>query len=173
MFGVTTLDCVRARRFIGEILCVDPKKVNVPVIGGHAGATIMPILSKSDPCVKLDPEATKKLITRIQEGGTEVVQAKAGAGSATLSMAHAGATFCNALLRALKGDSDVIEYAYVESNVTEAAYFSTALKLGKDGIVENMGLPEMNDMEKELVKKALPELISSIKKGQDFVKSSC
>lgn len=167
------MDCVRARRFISEILCVDPQTVQVPVIGGHAGTTIMPILSKSNPCLQLDAEATKKLIKRIQDGGTEVVQAKAGAGSATLSMAHAGSLFCNSLLRALKGESNVVDYAYVESNVTEAPYFSTALKLGKEGIVENLGLPEMNDAEKEMVKSALPELISSIKKGQEFTKSSC
>ena len=37
LFGVTTLDVVRANQFVGEILGVDPSKVSVPVIGGHAG----------------------------------------------------------------------------------------------------------------------------------------
>jgi malate/lactate dehydrogenase len=43
---VTTLDVVRAEAFIGEILGVDPKDVTLPVIGGHAGATILPLLSQ-------------------------------------------------------------------------------------------------------------------------------
>ena len=44
--GVTKLDVVRANSFIAEILGVDPKQVSVPVIGGHAGVTILPLLSQ-------------------------------------------------------------------------------------------------------------------------------
>lgn len=65
-----------------------------------------------------------------QEAGTEVVKAKAGAGSATLSMAYAGARFTFALCRALKGEPNIIECAYVRSNITEAKYFSTPLLIG-------------------------------------------
>ena len=65
-----------------------------------------------------------------QEAGTEVVKAKAGAGSATLSMAYAGARFTFALCRALKGEPNIVECAYVRSNITEAKYFSTPLLIG-------------------------------------------
>merc|ERR1711976_449551 len=41
--GVTSLDCVRANKFVGEITGKNPKFINVPVIGGHAGITIMPV----------------------------------------------------------------------------------------------------------------------------------
>jgi malate/lactate dehydrogenase len=37
---------VRAQQFIGEILAVDPATVAVPVVGGHAGVTILPLLSQ-------------------------------------------------------------------------------------------------------------------------------
>jgi malate dehydrogenase len=43
---VTTLDVVRAETFIADILGADPKDVSVPVVGGHAGATILPLLSQ-------------------------------------------------------------------------------------------------------------------------------
>jgi malate dehydrogenase len=46
LFGVTTLDVVRANTFVAEVIGVDPKDVNVPVVGGHAGVTILPILSQ-------------------------------------------------------------------------------------------------------------------------------
>ena len=46
-------------------------------------------------------------MNRIQYGGDEVVKAKDGAGSATLSMAYTGAKFTNALLRGLAGEKDV------------------------------------------------------------------
>ena len=45
VFGVTTLDVVRSNAFIGTMKNIDPEKVNCPVVGGHAGVTIMPIFS--------------------------------------------------------------------------------------------------------------------------------
>ncbi|CAB4045236.1 malate dehydrogenase, mitochondrial, partial [Paramuricea clavata] len=51
-------------------------------------------------------------------------------GSATLSMAYAGARFVFSLLKALRGDSGIIECGFVASEVTEAKYFSTPLELG-------------------------------------------
>ena len=136
------------------------------MIGGHAGITILPILSQVGD---FSPEVRDKLTERIQNAGTEVVEAKAGAGSATLSMAYAGARFVNSLLKAMQGE-DVVECAFVESSVTEAAYFSTPLKLGKNGLESNLGLPAMNDFEKDLLQKLLPELNGSIKKGIEFAK---
>merc|ERR1712178_584956 len=41
--GVTTLDCVRANKFVGEMTGKNPQFVNIPVIGGHAGVTIMTV----------------------------------------------------------------------------------------------------------------------------------
>ena len=46
IFGVTTLDVVRSNTFIAEAINSDVSVTNCPVIGGHAGATIMPLLSQ-------------------------------------------------------------------------------------------------------------------------------
>ena len=59
-----------------------------------------------------------------------MVKAKAGTGSATLSMAMAGARFTFSLIRALNGEKGVVECAYVRSEETEAKYFSTPILLG-------------------------------------------
>jgi malate/lactate dehydrogenase len=45
------------------------------------------------------------MTVRIQNAGTEVVEAKAGAGSATLSMAYAAARMAEACLRGLSGEA--------------------------------------------------------------------
>ncbi len=58
------------------------------------------------------------LTKRIQNAGTEVVEAKAGGGSATLSMGQAAARFGLSLVRALQGEQGVVECAYVEGNGT-------------------------------------------------------
>lgn len=168
LFGVSTLDIVRARAFIGEAIGENPQNVDIPVIGGHSGVTIIPVISQCKPKVNVSQDKIQALTTRIQEAGTEVVKAKAGAGSATLSMAYAGARFAVSLLRGLSGEKNVIECSYVESNVTEARFFSTPLVLGKNGIQENLGLPKLNDFEKKLLDTALPELKKNIQKGVDF-----
>ena len=46
LLGVTKLDVVRAQAFIGEIVGANPTTVSVPVVGGHAGVTILPLLSQ-------------------------------------------------------------------------------------------------------------------------------
>lgn len=172
IFGVSTLDVVRACAFIGEATKVNPLDVKIPVIGGHSGVTIIPLLSNAQPSVSFPEAQTKALTERIQEAGTEVVKAKAGAGSATLSMAYAGARFALSLVRALKGDPNVVECSYVRSDVTAATYFATPLKLGKNGIEKNLGLPKLNAYEQSLLDAAIPELHKNIKKGEDFVKNN-
>lgn len=107
----------------------------MPVIGGHSGITIIPLISQCKPSVSFPEDQLKALTGRIQEAGTEVVKAKAGTGSATLSMAYAGARFGLSLIRALNGEQGVIECSYVKSNVTDAKYFSTPILLGVSSFI--------------------------------------
>jgi len=168
IFGVTTLDIVRANAFIAELKHLDPTSVECPVIGGHAGVTIIPVISQCKPSVQFSDDVLKPLTARIQDAGTEVVKAKAGAGSATLSMAYAGARFALSMIKALNGEQGVVECAYLRSDVTEAKYFSTPVLLGKNGIEKVHGLGSLTEYEQGLVKAAIPELQASIKKGEEF-----
>ena len=45
IFGVTTLDIVRANTFASQVKGLNVQNVEVNVIGGHSGATIIPVLS--------------------------------------------------------------------------------------------------------------------------------
>lgn len=53
LFGVTTLDVVRASTFVSEAAGKPLESLGwkVPVIGGHSGHTIVPLLSQSRPAV--------------------------------------------------------------------------------------------------------------------------
>ena len=46
LMGVTKLDVCRAQAFWAELAGVIPARVDVPVVGGHAGVTILPLLSQ-------------------------------------------------------------------------------------------------------------------------------
>jgi malate dehydrogenase len=97
------------------------------VVGGHSGNTIVPLLSQVSPKIHFSQSELESLTKRIQNAGTEVVEAKAGGGSATLSMAYAGARFVFSLLEALKGKQGVIECAYVYDEEHPAPYFAAPI----------------------------------------------
>lgn len=169
LFGVTTLDVVRANRFVSDHQKWDVTKTNVPVIGGHAGITILPLLSQL-PGASFSDTDRDALTQRIMFGGDEVVKAKAGAGSATLSMAYAGARFTNSILRALNGERGIVECTYVESDVVPGVrFFSSPVELGKNGVEKIHGYGKLSAFEQRKLEEAIPELKSSIEKGIEFV----
>ncbi|TFY74434.1 hypothetical protein EWM64_g9576 [Hericium alpestre] len=172
LFGITMLDVVRSARFLSEITNADPKETTVTVVGGHSGATIVPLLSQSPFGKNITGEAYNQLIHRIQFGGDEVVKAKDGAGSATLSMAYAGARFTNALLRGLAGEKGVVIPTYVRSPLFEdqgVEYFSSNVELGPNGVEQILPLGPLSAAEEKLLAACLPDLKKNIEKGKAFV----
>lgn len=172
IMGVTELDSVRARKFIGDALGLEPSACNIPVIGGHAGTTIIPLLSQipNNGIAKLDVPAITK---RIQFGGDEVVAAKEGAGSATLSMAYAGATFANSVLRGLNGEKGIIEPTYIEQDLFGCKFFASQVELGKDGVERAIPIPKnLTEAEQANIKEAIPALQKQIEKGIKFIEAN-
>jgi malate/lactate dehydrogenase len=60
--------CVRQAQAAG----VAPGTISVPVVGGHAGITILPLLSQCTPPLDIDAATVAQLTERVQNGGTEV-----------------------------------------------------------------------------------------------------
>lgn len=168
LFGVTTLDVVRANTFVAENQGTDVLNTKVNVIGGHAGTTILPLLSQV-PGAKFSDDDLAALTNRIQFGGDEVVKAKDGAGSATLSMAYAGQRFTSRLLEAMKGDKDVVECTFVENDLTPAKFFSTPCRLGPNGVEEVLPFGALSASEQATLDAMIPDLQAQAQKGVDFV----
>ena len=173
LFGVTTLDVVRAKSFVSELKHQNPTTVKVPVVGGHSGPTILPLLSQAlsrGLKVELRKEEIEYLTHRIQNAGTEVVEAKAGGGSATLSMAESGARFAIAVFKALLGDG-CVRYAYVQtpegSGLPE--FFACQVRFGLEGVEEVLPLGELSAYEKAKLQEIDGILRDDIQKGLDFV----
>ncbi|WP_281071561.1 malate dehydrogenase [Succinivibrio dextrinosolvens] len=168
LFGVSALDVLRSETFLAAELGISNQRILVPVIGGHSGTTIIPLLSKVIGHEKIAADRIKTLTERIQNAGTEVVEAKAGAGSATLSMATAGARFALKVVKGLMGEPGVNEYAYVEGGSKVAPFFAQAVRFGKNGWDEVIDYGTVSDFEQKLIDEAAPQLATNIKKGVDF-----
>ncbi|KAI8634549.1 malate dehydrogenase [Xylariaceae sp. FL1651] len=180
LFGVTTLDIVRAETFVAEIAGTKtPSDLTVPVIGGHSGETIVPLFSQVKPSVTIPDEKYEALVSRVQFGGDEVVKAKDGAGSATLSMAFAGYRFAEKVLKALKGEKGLVEPSFVYlpgvpggdeiAKATGLDFFSVPVELGPNGAEKAINpLANITDKEKKLLDACTQGLKGNIEKGITF-----
>ena len=181
LFGVTTLDVVRAETFVQSITGErDPAKTVIPVIGGHSGETIVPLFSQAKPAVNIPEDKLDALVNRVQFGGDEVVKAKDGAGSATLSMAYAGFRFAEKVIKASKGEKGIVEPSYVYlpgveggdaiSKATGLEFFSVPIELGPNGAEKAIDVvSSANDQEKKLLQACYDGLKGNISKGVEFV----
>jgi malate dehydrogenase len=184
LFGVTTLDVVRAETFVAEIIGEkNPQNLNIPVIGGHSGETIVPLFSQAKPAVTIPADKLAPLIKRVQFGGDEVVAAKDGLGSATLSMAYAGFRFAEAVLKGLSGEKGIVTPTFVYlagipggeaiAKETGLDFFSVPVELGTSGAEKALNpLTNLDDGEKTLLKAAVEGLKGNIAKGVTFAHST-
>ena len=164
LFGVTTLDVVRAATFVSEAAGkpLDAGKYHVPVVGGHSGVTIIPLLSQTKPSFSASEKEIGEITHHIQFGGDEVVKAKDGAGSATLSMAYAAAVFTEGLLKGLDGEA-VTQCTFVESPLfkDQVDFFASPVEFGPEGVKNIPALPKLTAEEQKLLDACLPDLAKS------------
>lgn len=114
LFGVTTLDVVRAETFLAEAeRYVKVGERRVDVVGGHSPQTTVPLLSQARPAARVGGGVLEGVVNRIRFGGREVVNAKERSGAATLSTAYATFRFTEAVCEALRGQEGGVQCAYV------------------------------------------------------------
>merc|ERR1712070_1049021 len=170
--GVTTLDCVRANKFVAELTGKNPNFINVPVVGGHAGVTILPLFFQVSAMKGVDADKIPDLDKRVQDAGTEVVTAKDGKGSATLSMAYAGAQLGRSILAGLSGRRRT-ECAYVKSDVMEGLpHFASKVVFGESGVAKVLPVGELNDYEKKRLEEAKAQLKTEIDTGLKYAEAN-
>lgn len=126
----------------------------------------MPLLSQSG--YSLEGKDLDDFVFRVQFGGDEVVKAKDGAGSATLSMAMAGARFAESLLKAAQGQKGVVEPTFVDSPLYKDQgidFFASKVELGPNGVEKIHEVGKITPKEQELLDAALKDLKKNIDKG--------
>merc|ERR1712083_1200895 len=169
--GITTLDVVRANKFVGEITGKDPRYIRVPVIGGHAGVTIMPVFSQDRVAKTIDADKIPDLDKHVQDAGTDVVNAKGGKGSATLSMAYAGARLGKAVLSGFTG-RNVVECAYCASTITDLPYLASKVVFGEKGVSKVLGIGDLNEHETKRLEALKVALKGEIETGVKYAEAN-
>ncbi|KAG7701397.1 hypothetical protein KL915_000428 [Ogataea haglerorum] len=182
VFGITTLDSLRLEQFLGQLTGAWDLRGQVYTVGGHSGETIVPILGKWRK--RLSSAEIQDLVHRVRYAGDEVVQAKQGKGSATLSMAAAANRFLCGILRAICRGDTVDEVAFVNVSrlktddcfvqkiMHKVEFFGVPISIGPEGVAKVKCLGSLSAEEKEAISHSVPALSAQIAKGTRFVKAS-
>merc|ERR1712039_115493 len=170
----TSLDIVRANKFVHEATGTALENIDVPVAGGHAGVTILPLFSQVPAMSSMAADKVVAMDKHTQDAGTDVVNAKGGKGSATLSMAYAGAKFGNAVLCGLAG-IETTECAYVIRDAAEGAqlpYMASKVTFGPNGVKKAHPLGSLNSYEQNRLAECLDQLKGEIDAGIEYAKTA-
>lgn len=199
LFGVTSLDQVRANTFISQLIPgSNATNFSIPVVGGHSGHSIVPLFSQSQTplpiSIKDNEQTMESLIHRVQNGGDEVVAAKDGAGSATLSMAYAAIKFFDIFMDGYLGNSEkkISGYVYLDESIEGArelkeslkpllekediqmpSYLSVPLTFNKNGIekIHSEWINTITEKEAEMILTAIGFVNQNIEKGVNYFNS--
>merc|ERR1712060_142490 len=135
------------------------------------GVTILPLFSQDKTAKTIEANKIADLDKRVQDAGTEVVNAKAGKGSATLSMAYAGAKLGGAILAGLQGRRRV-ECAYVKSDISDLPYFTSKVVFGAEGVSKVLPVGEMNEHETKRMEEVKTQLKAEIETGMKYAEGT-
>ena len=83
-------------------------------------------------------------------------------------MGYAGARFCLSLVRALKGEDNVVECTYIEGPGDKARFFAQPVLLGKGGVEKILSYGDLTDFEEAKLDGALDTLKGDISSGELF-----
>lgn len=171
IMGITSLDTVRANKFVHEETEAPIESIDVPVVAGYSGTLSSPsavaLFSQDKVAQKLSDKQRAALMVRVQEAGNEVVEAKKGKGSSTLSMAYAASRFASAVLAGLSG-VQTIEPAFLKTPTPiyeNLEYFATKVTFGPNGVEHVHELGKVSKEEQEQLKVAAKSLSEDIKEG--------
>lgn len=176
IIGITSLDTVRANKFVHEASSVPIEEVQVPVVGGYSGSmsrpSAVPIFSQDAAASRLGDARCAELMHRVQDAGVEVVDAKKGKGSSTLSMAYAAARFAQAVLSGLSGER-CAEPAFLKNDIHPGVeYFSSEVIFGPKGVEEVKAVPKMSAKEKAHLDLAVKTLQEDIREGLAYAEGA-
>lgn len=175
--GITTLDTVRANKFVHEETGAKIETINVPVVCGHSGVSssaamsAVPLFSQDRVARKIPLDRQRVLIERFQGAGDEVLKAKKGKSGAFLSMAYAGSRFGSAVLAGFAGENSM-DTAFVKSPGGPLEYFASQVTFGLKGVEKVHSIGKLADHEKLLLESAQKVVAEEIRDGLRYAEQT-
>lgn len=165
LFGMTSINTARARCYY-EKETGERAAEGLTVVGGQTGLTIVPLFSTAGGTA-LSEEVTELLTVRVSAGGGSIIKY---AQPSSLACARACCDWVEAALPVIRGEAnEVVLTALVESPLFPACpFFSSPLRLTREGVKEVLPLPRLSKYEEDLLDRCLPDMEKNIRRGFDF-----
>ncbi|KAM3968062.1 LOW QUALITY PROTEIN: malate dehydrogenase, mitochondrial [Aphomia sociella] len=159
IMGITHIDTARSRYFAADALRINPRHIQIPVIGGHSEETIVPFdLCQVDTLTRL-----------VRKAGTEVIKNKFGCGSSAVALAWSINEFADNILDAINGGEAIVNCYSVNPHFG-TRYFSGPTVIGPNGIIRTCCDFPMSDYESFVLNSSVPALNQDIELGENYVK---
>ncbi|XP_063530776.1 malate dehydrogenase-like [Cydia strobilella] len=168
LFGVTTIDWIRAQTLFGTHHGMPPEDCFVPVICGHSDKTTVPLVSQARPGTNMTDTEIQKFVSQVRRYDEIVTLAKHGR-SPSVSVAHGVHVFARAALAAL-GGRDAHVHAYIENNDLGTSYFSGLVQIDSNGVKEmTRYTDDISEYECQILEEALAQLRKDVAMGKKIL----
>ncbi|KAG6450784.1 hypothetical protein O3G_MSEX006754 [Manduca sexta] len=164
LFGVTTIDALRARALFASDHNLHPHDCIVPVIGGHSDKTTVPLLSQSKPSKEQNDQIILDFTTRLRKCDEIVTEAKKG-WAPTLSVAFSVLVFTRSILDALGGKPGKVN-ALIENNDFGTYFLSGTVNVNQKGAGEMERYCDLTQYECYLLEGSLEQLRKDVMNGK-------
>ncbi|KAL1509219.1 hypothetical protein ABEB36_003989 [Hypothenemus hampei] len=170
IIGIASVGCMRANYYIGLIAGQDASNIRCPIVGGLSKNCLVACISQSRP-EKVHPQHHKMIQDSLAICEDEVIKLYGHNGTVCLSPALAISRFVNAQLKALSGETNCVDCAFVKQTAHIGQflpYMTSIVRLGRHGILSSH-MPKINGFEAHCLKRASLYIKECIAMGESFV----
>ncbi|CAK1551916.1 unnamed protein product [Leptosia nina] len=164
LFGITSVDTMRAQTLYASENNLNPEECFVPVICGHSDKTMVPLLSQATPKCTTDEKKVHDYVNKFRKCEDLVMNPKPR-WSPTLSVAYAAYIFTQAVLNALDG-RQVYVSALVENNDFGTSFFAGIMNVTENGYGEMKRYGNLMNIECLLLEQSIEQLRKDVALGK-------
>ncbi|XP_063823811.1 malate dehydrogenase-like [Ostrinia nubilalis] len=167
LFGIATIDHLRAQSLYALENNLNPRNCMVPVIGGRSGKTAIPLISQAKPACPMNEKTIQEFTSRIRKCDENIMDAKKG-WSSTLSPAYGALMFTRSVLEALDGRPAKVA-AYIENNDFGTNYFAGIVNVNSNGAAEMQRYTDLSKFECHLLERSIEQIRKDVIKGKKIL----
>lgn len=168
IIGITAPDSMQAGVTYADFFKYDPSDVFIPLVGGTSEDSMVPIFSQATPNISaglLQTEESEKLHNSFMLNKQVMTLSELSAGFAVTR-------FIESIIRAILGESDIVDTAFVHNGAIDGSskYMTSLVDLNENGVRTVYGPPgSMTRYEVKLLHTAMSNLSRDISHAERYV----
>ncbi|CAF4855178.1 unnamed protein product [Pieris macdunnoughi] len=167
LFGITTVDALRAQTIYAAENNLNPIDCVVPVICGHSNKTIVPLTSQAQPKCTMEDKKIHEYVNKVRKVESAISNTKPK-WSPSLSVAYGALVFTRNILEALDGRQATVN-ALVENNDFGTSFFAGLVDVTENGFGEMKRYTNITNHECLLLERSIELLRKDVSMGKKIL----